>query len=152
MSAGWQLIGRGAGLLWVALSFAGGAGGQSDAGKKGTWHTIEFAIVKLNDVAPISWNMYHTEKKGVLLLRLWKRYLLINLQDQEVFDMDPQKIKVTGDTVEWSRAEIPEKPIDTPDWRERNIGTMERIRFRLCKDCHYLELQIPLGPTGRPIY
>lgn len=152
MRADLELAGRCGVFILAAMSFATGARSQGDAVKKGTWHTIEFAIVKLNDVAPISWNMYHTEKKGVLLLRLWKRYLLINLQDQEVFDMDPQKIKVTGETVEWSRADIPDKPIDTQDWRERNIGTMERIRFRLCKDCHYLELQLPLGPTGRSIY
>ena len=152
MIAGLRLAARCTVSILLVLSFAAAAGGQGGGAKKGTWHTIEFGIVKLNDVAPISWNIYHTEKKGVLLLRLWKRYLLINLQDQEVFDIDPQKIKATGDTVEWSQAEVPEKPIDTPDWRERNIGTMERIRFRLCKDCHYLELQLPLGLNGRPIY
>jgi hypothetical protein len=136
----------------LSLGFAVASSSQGDAAKKGTWHTIEFGIVKLNDAAPISWNIYHSEKKGLLLLRLWKRYLLLNLQNQEAFDMDPQKIKVQGDTVEWSPADVPAKPIDTPDWRERNVGSMERIRFRLCNDCHYLELQLPLGLNGRPIY
>jgi hypothetical protein len=32
------------------------------------------------------------------------------------------------------------------------MGPVERVRFRLGKDGHYLELQIPLGPNGRPIY
>ena len=124
----------------------------ADASRKLIWHTLEFAIVRFNDTAPNSWNIYHSEKKGVLLVRLWKRYLLVNVQDQEVFDIDPQKIKVTGDSVEWSMADVPDKPIDTPDFLERNVGSMERIRFRLSKNGHFLELQIPLGPNGRPIY
>jgi hypothetical protein len=124
----------------------------AEASKKLTWRTLEFAIVKYNDAAPNSWNIYHSEKKGVLLVRLWKRYMLVNVQDQEVFDIDPQKIKVTGDTVEWSLADVPDKPIDTPDFTGRNVGTMERVRFRLGKDGHFLELQIPLGLNGRPIY
>jgi len=117
-----------------------------------TWHTLEFAIVRFNENAPNSWNIYHSEKKGVLLVRLWKRYLLINVADQEVFDIDPEKIKVNADAVEWSLADVPEKPIDTPDFVERNVGSMERIRFRLGKNGHVLELQIPLGYNGKPMY
>jgi hypothetical protein len=123
-----------------------------DAARKLTWQTLEFAIVRYNENAPNSWNIYHSEKKGVLLVRLWKRYLLVNVQDQEVFDIDPQKIKVLGNSVEWSFADVPDKPIETPDFIERNVGSMERIRFRLGKKGHMLELQIPLGLNGRPIY
>ena len=125
---------------------------QADASKKLVWHTLEFAIVRFNENAPNSWNIYHSEKKGVLLVRLWKRYLLVNVEDQEVYDIDPQKIKVLGDSVEWSMADVPDKPIDTPDFTGRNVGAMERIRFRLGKNGHFLELQIPLGPNGRPLY
>ena len=136
------------GLLALAYS----ALAQADAAKKLIWHPLEFAIVRFNEAAPNSWNIYHSEKKGVLLVRLWKRYLLVNVSDEEVYDIDPQKIKVSGDAVEWSYADIPDKPIETPDWKERNMGPVERVRFRLGKDGHYLELQIPLGPNGRPIY
>jgi len=134
------------------LALAHSALAQADAAKKLTWHPLEFAIVRFNEAAPNSWNIYHSEKKGVLLVRLWKRYLLVNVSDEEVYDIDPQKIKVSGDSVEWSYADIPDKPIETPDWKERNMGPVERVRFRLGKDGHYLELQIPLGPNGRPIY
>jgi hypothetical protein len=139
-------------FLTAAGSSRPQAPAQSEASKKLTWHTLEFAIVKFNDNAPNSWNIYHSEKKGVLLVRLWKRYLLVNVQDQEVFDIDPQRIKVTGDAVEWSLADVPDKPLETPDFLARNVGSMERIRFRLGKDGHVLELQIPLGLNGRPIY
>lgn len=120
--------------------------------KKLTWRPVEFAIVRFNDAAPNSWNIYHSEKKGVLLVRLWKRYLLVNVADEQAYDIDPQKIKVVGDSVEWSYADMPEKPIETPNWQDRNIGMMERVRFRLGKDGHFLELQLPLGPNGRPLY
>jgi hypothetical protein len=130
----------------------GKASSQTDTSKKLTWKTLEFAIVRFNDNAPNSWNIYHSEKKGVLLVRLWKRYLLVNVGDQEVFDIDPQKIKVSVDSVEWSIADVPDKPIETPEFIGRNVGAMERIRFRLGKNGHFLELQIPMGLNGRPIY
>jgi hypothetical protein len=140
-------------LLFSFFVLLGGAVfAQTEAPKKLVWHPLEFAIVRFNDSAPNSWNIYHCEKKGVLLVRLWKRYLLVHVSDEEVYDIDPEKVKVVGDSVEWSYADLPEKPIETPDWKERNMGPVERVRFRLGKDGHYLELQIPLGPNGRPIY
>jgi hypothetical protein len=125
---------------------------QTETTKKSIWHSIQFGIVKFNDVAPNSWNIYHGEKKGLLLVRLWKRYLFVDVEEEEVYDIDPQNIKVIGDTVEWSLADVPDKPIDTPEFKERNVGLVDRVRFRLGKDGHYLELQIPMGPTGKPIY
>jgi len=35
-------------------------------------------------------NIYHTEKKGLLLVHLWKRYLLVDMKDQEATKSDPQ--------------------------------------------------------------
>ena len=135
----------------LLFAFRDAASAQKEPPK--TWHPVEFAIVKLNDVPPISWNMYHTDKKGVILLHLWKRYLLINMLDEEVYDLDPDKVKNSGDSVEWSYSDLPQKAIDTPDWRERDIGTMKRIRFKLGGvDHHYLELQIPLMINGKPLY
>jgi hypothetical protein len=113
---------------------------------------VEFAIVKFNDEAPKSWNLYHTEKKGVLLLRLWKRYLLLDLKEQEVYEIDPQTVKPADQNVEWSLADKPEQPLETPDWKTRDVGPMQRVAFRLGKGGHVLELQIPLKPNGQPAY
>lgn len=143
---------RCAAVVLFLLVFLIPARAQTEAPRKLTWRQLEFAILKFNEDAPKSWNIYHSEKKGVLLVRLWKRYLLVNISDEDVYDIDPQKIKVVGDAVEWSYADLPEKPIETPEWMERNLGRLERVRFRLGKDGHYLELQLPLGPNGRPIY
>ncbi len=113
---------------------------------------MEFAIVKFNDEAPKSWNLYHTEKKGVLLLRLWKRYLLVDVKEQEVYEIDPQSVKPAGDNVEWPLADKPDQPIETLEWKTRDIGPMQRVAFRLGKGGHILELQIPLKPNGQPAY
>ena len=116
------------------------------------WKSVEFAIVKFNDEAPKSWNLYHTEKRGVLLLHLWKRYLLIDMKEQEVYEVDPQTVKPAGYNVEWSFADKPNEPIETPDWKTRDVGPMQRVAFRLGKDGHILELQIPLKANGQPMY
>ena len=128
------------------------AAAQVEAPKKATWKSVEFAIVRFNDQAPNSWNIYHSEKKGILLVRLWKRYMLVKIADEEVYDIDPQKISVHGDSAEWSYVDIPDKPIEVTEWKERNIGSMQRVTFRIGKNGHVLELQIPLGLNREPLY
>jgi hypothetical protein len=126
--------------------------GQQSSEKRSTWKSVEFAIVKFNDEAPKSWNLYHTEKKGVLLLRLWKRYLLVDVKEQEVYEIDPQTVKPVGENVEWSLSDKPDQPIETLEWKTRDIGPMQRVAFRLGKGGHILELQIPLKTNGQPAY
>ncbi len=123
-----------------------------NAGDKTLWKPVVFAIVKFNDEAPKSWNIYHTEKKGLLLVHLWKRYLLVDTKEQEVYEIDPQTVKPAGDGVEWSPADKPDQPLETPDWKTRDVGTMQLVRFRLGKEGHILELQLPLLANGKPAY
>jgi hypothetical protein len=122
------------------------------AAQKTTWKSVEFAIVKFNDEAPKSWNIYHTEKKGLLLVRLWKRYLLVDMKEQEVYEIDPQTVMPKGDDVEWSVADKPADPIETPEWKTRDLRSMEMVKFRLGKDGHFLEMQLPLQVNGKPVY
>ena len=139
------------GLLFLFLA-AFFPAGQATAQSKPVWKSVDFAIVKFNDEAPKSWNLYHTEKKGVLLLHLWKRYLLVDVREEEVYEVDPQTVKPAGDNVEWSLADKPADPIETLEWKTRDIGPMRRVAFRLGKGGHILELQIPLKINGQPFY
>ena len=116
------------------------------------WKSVSFAIVRFNDAAPASWNIYHTSKRGVLLVKLWKRYLLVNIAEQRVFDIDPRTVKPQGDGVQWSTSDIPEEPLEISEWKDRNVGPVQRIRFRLGKDGHILELQLPLRADGKSAY
>jgi hypothetical protein len=123
-----------------------------EAGKPVEWKSVSFAIVRFNDEAPASWNIYHTSKRGVLLVKLWKRYLLVNVTEHQVFDIDPRTVKPQGDGVQWSYSDMPEESLEITDWKDRNVGPVERLRFRLGKEGHVLELQIPLRADGKPAY
>jgi hypothetical protein len=119
---------------------------------KQQWKTLPFAIVRYNDDAPKSWNVYRGERKGIYLVRLWKRYLLIDTDSQNVFEIDPQKVKVEGENAELAAQDIPEDPLETSEWKTRNAGPVLRHRFRFGKTGNFMELQIPVLPNGRPAY
>jgi hypothetical protein len=136
-------------VLLLVIGIAIGAAGQAD---KVTWKSVQFAIVRYNDDAPASWNMYHGDKKGRLLLRLWRRYLLVSVQDQEVYEIDPGKVKVQGDSAEWSPSDVSSDPIETSEWKVRDIGPMQRVRFRFGSSGNFLDIQLPLLPNGKPAY
>ena len=116
------------------------------------WKTVPFAIVRYNDDAPKSWNVYHGEKKGVYLVRLWKRYLVVDTGQQAAFEIDPAKVKVEGDNAELSPADIPADPIETSEWKSRDAGPVLRHRFRFGTTGNFMELQIPLQVNGKPAY
>jgi hypothetical protein len=120
--------------------------------KKLIWKQLQFAIVRFNDKAPQTWNIYHAEKHEVLLIKLWKRYLLLDRKEQEVYDVDPQTVKAQGDSVEWSLSDLPSDPIETSEWKERDAGLVETIRFRFGKTGHFLEIELPLKPNGKIAY
>ena len=136
----------------ILASTAAPVHAQSAADKKSVWKPVQFAIVRFNDDAPKSWNIYHGEKRGVLLVRLWKRYMLVDLKEQEVFDVDPQKVKAQGDNVEWSPADASGEPVETSEWKSRDVGLVQRVKFRFGKDGSFLEIQLPLLPNGKTAY
>jgi hypothetical protein len=137
--------------ILVAVSLALAASSLSGA-EKNVWKPVEFAILRFNDDAPASWNIYHAEKRGVLLVRLWKRYMLVNVKEQEVYEVDPAKVKPRGQNLEWSPSDIPDQPVETSAWNVRDVGSMERVRFRFGKNGSFLDIQIPLLRNREPAY
>ena len=121
--------------------------------KKNLWKPVEFAIMKFDNEPPKSWNAYHAEgRRGWILMRIWKRYLLVDLREQQVFDLDPQKFAAKGTSLEWPLGELPEKPVEIAEWNERDVGPLHRVRIRFGKNGHALEIQLPQRADGRPIY
>lgn len=142
-------------LLYLAAAWlvsAASVQAQAPVATRQTWKPVAFAIVKYNDEAPKSWNLYHGERKGVLLLHLWKRYLLVDMKEEEVYDIDPDSVKQAGENIEWSLAYKPADPIESGEWKRRDVGPTQRVRFRLGKGGNFLELQIPLLANGKPAY
>lgn len=133
------------------ISLSAFAAPQASAPKQ-QWKTVPFAIVRYNDDAPKSWNVYHAEKKGVYLVRLWKRYLLVDTSEQAVFEVDPGKVKIEGENVGLSAADIPGESIEIAEWKSRDSGPVVRHRFRFGTTGNFMELQIPLLANGKPAY
>jgi hypothetical protein len=139
-------------VIFISAIPAGIATAQLSAEKKQSWKPVQFAIVRFNDDAPKSWNIYHGEKRGVLLVRLWKRYLLVDVKEQEVYDIDPGKVKTQGENVEWWPTDLPDQPVETSEWKVRDVGPVERVRFRFGKSGSFLEIQLPMQANGKPVY
>ena len=139
--------------LALLLCIGGGLAVAALAGDKSLWKPVQFAIVRFNDQAPQSWNIYHSEKRDALLVKLWKRFLYLDLKEAEVYEVDPQTVKPQGDNVEWSLSDLPSDPLEISDWKMRDAGLMvRRVRFRFGKTGHYLDINLPLKPDGKPAY
>ena len=119
---------------------------------KQQWKTLPFAIVRYNDDAPKSWNVYRGDRKGIYLVRLWKRYLLIDTLSQSAFEIDPAKVKAAGESADLAPVDIPDEPIDISEWKTKDAGPVLRHKFRFGQTGNYLELQIPVLPNGKPVY
>ena len=138
-----------AAFVGLQLSATTSAGQQKS---KQHWKSLPFAIVRYNDDAPKSWNVYRGERKGVYLVRLWKRYLLIDTNAQSAFEIDPGTVKVEGEEAELAPGDIPSDPLEISEWKSRDAGPVLRHRFRFGQTGNYLELQIPLQINGKPAY
>ncbi len=139
-------------LLILAVFSLSAFSQEPPAGKKLLWKPVDFVILKFNGGTPRSWSMYHAERRGWILVHLWKRYLLVDLREQKVFDLDPQKLIAKGDNLEWSLSELPEKSIAISEWNERDIGSLRRTKFRFGSNGSELEFQLPLKVNGQPVY
>jgi hypothetical protein len=140
-------------IVALAMPGVGTAFGLAAAqSSKQQWKALPFAIVRYNDDAPKSWNVYHGERKGIYLVRLWKRYLLVDTNSQSAFEIDPGKVKAEGENAELAASDIPDEPIETSEWKSRNAGPVLRHKFRFGSTGNFMELQIPLQMNGKPAY
>ncbi len=81
-----------------------------------------------------------------------KLYLLIDVKEEEVYDIDPHTVTEKGDNVEFDAASKPAEPLESGEWKTRDVGPTRRVRFKLGKDGSVVELQIPLQVNGKPLY
>jgi hypothetical protein len=54
--------------------------------------------------------------------------------------------------VEFSPASVPDQPVETSAWNVRDVGPVERVRFRFGKTGSFLDIQLPLLRNREPAY
>jgi len=115
-----------------------------------TWIPAERAMLRVDDQAVKEWDVFQVEKKNDrFLVQLGGRFLLVDAQQQQVFELDPKTLERKGSDLLWDPEDRPEKPLATSDWVVRDVGTAFRIRVRLDAEGRVLDLQLP-HPSSRP--
>ena len=115
-----------------------------------TWIPAQRAMLRVDDQAVKEWDVFQVEKKNDrFLVQLGGRFLLLNAQQQQVFELDPATLQRKGSDLLWDPQDRPEKPLATSDWLVRDVGTAFRIRVRLEAEGRVLDLQLP-HPNSRP--
>jgi len=84
---------------------------------------IENALLRVNDAPPKDWEVYRTGKKNEpLLLQIGNRFLLLETNQHQVFELDPAKIEHKTGELLWSPSDRPDKPRATSEWTVDDIG------------------------------
>src|SRR3954468_23903050 len=82
----------------AALAFSPAAA----SGKPVPWKVIEDALFRVNNAPVKDWNVYQSGKKtDPLLLQIGGRFLLIQIHDHKIFEIDPSKIQHKADELIW---------------------------------------------------
>jgi hypothetical protein len=137
--AAWGVIGL------AAVCFSGGSALAKE--KTLTWKPIEDALLRVDDAPLKEWGVYQTGKKtDRLILQMGKRFLLIQFQDKQIFEIDPAKVAHKADDILWNPDDRPAQPLQTSDWANNDIGGAFGISARIDGENHVLDLQLPHPP------
>jgi len=136
--------------LGVASSLAVGA---VWAAEKIVWKPLDRVLLKVDEKPARIWSVYHVDKKdNLLLVALGRRYLLLDIREHQIYELDPAKLERRDKDLLWREADRPAKPLPTDDWTVRDVGPARRIRAKLASEGRVLEVQVPIQPDLRHFY
>lgn len=136
--------------LGVAASLAVGA---TWAAEKIVWKPLDRVLLKVDEKPARIWSVYHIDKKdNLLLVALGRRYLLLDIREHQIYELDPAKLERRDKDLLWREADRPAKPLPTDDWTVRDVGPARRIRAKLASEGRVLEVQVPIQPDLRHFY
>ncbi len=136
----------------LLLSVALGAS-SALAGDKIVWKPLENAVLKIDERPAKIWNVYRAEKKNhLLLITLGRRFLMLDIHEHQIYELDPAKFERKDNELLWHEADKPAKPLPTADWVVRDAGHARRIRARLADEGRVLEVQVPIQGNLRALY
>jgi len=143
---------------------------SSTAGQTGTsadsvrvhWKVLEMAQVRLDDKAPLKWNVYQPDKKDnkkdkkkdsdLVLVLLGHRYLMLDTKARLVYLVPVSDLQAQGTDFESGDLAQDARLIPSTDWTQRDVGPAELFRFTLGDYGSVLEVSLPHMPDLRPFY
>ena len=149
-------------ILVIFLATYSIAAGQTSAGDAGRihWKYIEMAQVRLDDKAPLKWNVYQPAKKekkdkkesNLVLVLVGHRYLMLDTQARVVYLVPLPELHAQGADFDSGDLAQESRIIPSTDWTARDVGPAELYRFTLGDYGRVLEVSLPHMPDLRPFY
>ncbi len=148
----------------IALIFlaALSAAGQAADAARVHWKSIEMAQVRLDDKAPLKWNVYQPDKKDnkkdkkkdsdLVLVLLGHRYLMLDTKARLVYAVPVSDLQAQGADFESGDLAQESRLIQSTDWSQRDVGPAELYRLTLNDYGRVLEVSLPHMPDLRPFY
>jgi hypothetical protein len=126
------------------------------------WKYLEMAQLKLDDKAPLKWNVYQPDKKDnkkdkkkdsdLVLVLLGHRYLMLDTRARLVYLVPLSELQAQGVDFESGDLAQQSRVIPSTDWTERDVGPAELFRLTLGDYGSVLEVSLPHMPDLRPFY
>jgi hypothetical protein len=112
--------------------------------KPASWKVIDDALFRVNDAPVKEWGVYQTGKKrDPLLIQMNRRFLLVNIHDHQVFEVDPAKVQTKSNELLWDRSEHSGVPLATSDWDASDTEAVTRIRAKISSEDLLLDIELP---------
>jgi hypothetical protein len=141
-------------------SAAGQAGTPTDAVRV-RWKQVGMAQLRLDDKAPLRWNVYLVDKKDkrdkkkdsdLVLVLLGHRYLMLDTKARLVYSVPFSDLQAQGTDFDSRDLALQSRLVPSSDWTERDVGPAELVRLTLGDYGRVLEVSLPHMPDLRPFY
>ena len=145
----------------VAQTSTAGQSGTSSDGTRVHWKPLDMAQLKLDDKAPLKWNVYQPDKKDkkdkkkdsdLVLVLLGHRYLMLDTKARLVYMVPLSDLQAQGKDFESGDLAQQARLIPSTDWTQRDVGPAELYRLTLNDYGRVLEVSLPHMPDLRPFY
>lgn len=138
-------------LVLLALA----ASAKANDGERVHWKSVDRAQLKVDDKAPLTWNVYRPDKKKVtnqVLLLLGRRYIALDTKAKLAYQVFPSDLSVNGSDVESGDLFKSDRVLPSGDWIVRDVGPAERVQLRLKDYGRLIEVILPHPPDLRAFY
>jgi hypothetical protein len=148
-------------VVLISLAAHPSAAGQASTSNDATrirWKSVEMAQVRLDDKAPLHWNVYQPDKKDkkkdsdLVLVFLGHRYIMLDTKARLVYAVPLADLQAQGADFESGDLAQESRVVPSSEWTERDVGPAELINLTLGDYGRVLEVSLPHMPDLRPFY